>query len=82
MQLTWSSENAQTVQLFVDGSSLGAFAPTGSTSAPFGCPPTSHSYRLTVTGATGQQTSRSIAVTAASPPSTVTSSTTSTTTHP
>ena len=76
MLLTWSSQNTQSVQLTVDGSALGTFPPTGSTSAPFPCPPTSHVYRLTATGPSGQQATHSITVFAASPPSTTTSSST------
>ena len=80
VQLTWSSQNAQSVQITVDGSLLGTFQPTGSASAPFRCPPTSHVYGLTAVGSSGQQTSHSITVTGQSPPTTTTSSTTTTST--
>jgi hypothetical protein len=78
--LTWSTQNAQSVTLSVDGTPLGTFAPTGQSSGGFSCPPISHTYRLSATGASGQVASRSVSVTAASPPSTTTSSTTTTTT--
>jgi hypothetical protein len=78
IQVTWSTQNAQSVTLTVDNSPVGVLAPTGSALVPFSCPPASHTYRLTANGATGLTASRSITVTTIIPPTTTAPTTTTT----
>jgi hypothetical protein len=78
IQVTWSTQNAQTVTLAVDGGTVGVFGPTGSRLLPFSCPPASHTYKLTANGANGQKDSRNIVVTTVIPPTTTSSTTTTT----
>jgi hypothetical protein len=79
--LTWSTQNAVSVTISADGLPIGGtFAPSGSHSAPFRCPPLAHRYVLVATSAAGRQTSRSLTVTAPPLPTTSTSTSTTTTT--
>jgi hypothetical protein len=78
IQVTWSTQNAQTVTLAVDGGTVGVFGPTGSHLVAFSCPPASHTYKLTANGANGQKDSRTIVVTTVIPPPTTASTTTTT----
>lgn len=63
IRVTWSTQNAQSVALVVDGTSVGVFNPTGSALVAFSCPPASHTYRLTANGANAQRAMRTIVVT-------------------
>jgi hypothetical protein len=78
IQVTWSTQNAPTVTLAVDGGTVGVFGPTGSHLVAFSCPPASHSYKLTANGANGQKDSKTIVVTTVIPPTTTSSTTTTT----
>ncbi len=80
VQLTWSTQNAQSVTLSADGTPLGSVGASGQSSAPFSCPPTSHTYQISVTGPNGRVATRSVGATGVIIPSTTTTSSTTTTT--
>jgi len=66
VELTWATQNAQTVTIAVDGDPIGGFGPSGSTQAPFTCPAKSHQYTLTATGG-GTAAQQVLTVEAAAP---------------
>lgn len=78
IQVTWATNNAQSVSLTVDGVAAGTFGPTGSHLVAFSCPPGSHTYKLTANGANGQTASKTIVVSTVVPPPTTASTTTTT----
>jgi hypothetical protein len=80
VQLSWSSQNAVSVAITDNGSSIGTFPPTGARTVAFHCPPMSHTYVLTVTSTGGRQASRDLTVTGTVPPSSTAASSTTTTT--
>jgi hypothetical protein len=79
--LIWSSQNATSATLTDNGAFVGNFQATDSHGLTFSCGASrTHSYRLSVTGAGGQQTSSTLPITAPAPPTTAAPTTTTTTT--
>jgi hypothetical protein len=79
IQVTWATQNAQTVTLAIDGGgTINLPTTTGSRLVAFSCPPASHTYKLTANGANGQRDSQTIVVTTIIPPTTTSSTTTTT----
>jgi len=76
--LSWSTQNAVSVSITDNGSSVGTFGPTNSRSVPFHCPPTGHTYVLTATSSGGRQQARDLTVNGTVLPSTTAAPTTTT----
>jgi hypothetical protein len=80
VQLSWQVQNAVSVAITDNGSSIGTFSqPTSSRTVAFHCPPTGHTYVLTATSSAGRQAARDASVTGTVLPSTSAATTTTTT---
>jgi len=79
VQLSWQVQNAVSVAISDNGSSIGTFQPANSRTVAFHCPPTGHTFRLTATSSGGRQASQDVTVTGTVLPSTSTASSTTTT---
>jgi serine/threonine-protein kinase len=61
VELSWATENAQTVELSIDGTQAAALPPSGQDLFPFACDGSPHTYVLEASGA-GGDTSRQLTI--------------------
>jgi hypothetical protein len=70
LSLQWSTQHATNVTIETDGVAQTAppYPPTGSTTVPFACAATQHTYELVATGTDNQQARQTLTVQAVVPP--------------